>query len=155
MGVIVTFDPQAFLSLFPQFSNIDTATLTGFVYPLATQYVRNDGGGPVANPQSQTNLLNLCVAHLCQLFWPDAAGNPASGLAGQITSATQGSVSVSVAAPTNPNAEWFYQTKFGAALWQAMAPYRTARYLPMVNPQGQGFVQYPWGAGGVGGYGRR
>ena len=149
MGVQVTFDPVAFINLFPQFEPIAQSLLVGFVLPLAEQYVRNDGGGPVRSPASQVNLLNLCVAHLCQLFFP-INGNAPSTLAGQITSATQGSVSVGVAAPSNPNAEWYYQTPFGAALWQAMAPYRTARYLPKVNPQGQGYVQYPWGAGGFG-----
>ena len=149
MGVVVTFDVTAFLTTFPQFVSVGPAVISGFVLPLAEQYVRNDGGGPVNNPASQTNLLNLAVAHLCQLFW-GVNGNAPSTLAGQITSATQGSVSVGVAAPSNPNAEWFAQTPFGLALWQAMAPYRTARYLPRVNPQGQGYVQYPWGAGGFG-----
>ena len=149
MGVVVTFDPVAFIGLFPQFSSIASGTLTAFVLPLAEQYVRNDGGGPVSNPASQTNLLNLAVAHLCQLFW-GVNGDAPSTLVGQITSASQGSVSVGTAAPANPNAEWYYQTPFGAALWQAMAPYRTARYLPRINPQGQGYVQYPWGAGGFG-----
>ncbi len=150
MGVQVTFSAPQFFQLFPQFqSSVSDLQLTNVILPLAEQYVRNDGGGPVESVQSQTNLLNLAVAHICQLFY-GANGQTPSALVGRISDATQGSVSVSVDMPEVPGAAWYMQTPFGAALWQAMAPYRTARYLARVNPTTQGFVQYPLGAGGRG-----
>ena len=129
-------------------------------FDLATTFCRNDGGGPVgagvggcgglfsffsspttsaAATQLQTNMLNLLTAHLAQLFAPLPTGQPASGLVGRITSASEGSVSVSAEFPASPAAAWFLQTAYGAAFWQMSAPFRTARYLP--GPQR---VNNPW-----------
>lgn len=133
MGVIVTFDPNAFIRLFPQFSSITPEMFTQVILPLAQQYCRNDGGGPVATAASQTNLLNLMVAHICQLFYPNGPNGPAGPLVGMIKSVTEGSVDVSVEFPLTQNNAWYMQTPFGAAFWQASAAYRTMRYIPRLN----------------------
>ncbi|MDE3023802.1 MAG: DUF4054 domain-containing protein, partial [Pseudomonadota bacterium] len=56
-------------------------------------------------------------------------GQAASPLVGRINSATEGSVSVTadMGAVTNTQA-WYMQTKYGAAYWQASAPYRNFQY---------------------------
>ena len=67
-----------------------------------------------------------------------SSGGSASGttagpspLVGRITSATEGSVSVSTQFDVPPgSAQWFAQTLYGAEFWTATAAYRTMRYLP-------------------------
>lgn len=129
MGVQVTFDYTTWALLFPQFSTLTEMQVTVLALPLAEQYCRNDGGGPVTTAATQTNLLNLMVAHICQLLF-GANGEAPSPLVGRISGATEGSVSVQTDFPTTANAAWYNQTPFGAAFWAATAPYRTMRYIP-------------------------
>jgi hypothetical protein len=129
VGVQVTFSYTTWAALFPQFSNLTSNQVTGLVLPLAEQYCRNDGGGPVTTAASQSNLLNLMVAHVAQLLFGSTT-QPLSPIVGRISSATEGSVSVQADMPSNPEAAWFYQTQYGAMFWAAMAPYRTMRYFP-------------------------
>lgn len=133
MGVVVTFNYAAWAALFPQFSTITQNQVTNLVLPMAETYCRNDGGGPVTTAAQQTNLLNLMVAHCCQLLF-GVNGNQPSELVGRISDATEGSVSVSADFPTTPTNAWFVQTPFGAMFWQATAPYRTANYRPGCAP---------------------
>jgi Protein of unknown function (DUF4054) len=149
VGVIVNFNFVSWAELFPEFvtNNPPFVALTetqvvGVIYPVAIVYCRNDGGGPVTDTNAQLQLLNLMVAHLCQLFYGSAL-QQVSPLVGQINSATEGSVHVSSQMPTTPNAAWFYQTKYGAAYWQMIAPYRTMRYRPKITPQVQ-LTGWPW-----------
>lgn len=129
MGVQVTFNYANWALLFPQFSNLNSTQVTTLILPLAQQYCRNDGGGPVTDPLIQTNLLNLMVAHVAQLMFGSVT-QPLSPLVGRVSSATEGSVSVQVDMPSTPNSAWFMQTPFGAAFWQASSVYRTMRYIP-------------------------
>src|SRR4051812_40368147 len=118
MGVAVDFDYAAWSALFPQFSTITQQQVSGLVLPIAEQYCRNDGGGPVTTAAIQTNLLNLMVAHCCQLLF-GVNGNAPSEIVGRISDATEGSVSVSTEFPTTPTNAWFVQTPWGAMFWQA------------------------------------
>lgn len=129
MGVAVTFDYTTWSELFPQFSSLTENQVTALALPLAEQYCRNDGGGPVSTAATQANLLNLMVAHICQLLF-GANGQAPSPLVGRISDASEGSVSVRTEFPQTVNAAWYNQTPFGAAFWAATAPYRTMRYLP-------------------------
>lgn len=129
MGVQISFNYDAWTLLFPQFSNLNETQVTTLVLPLAEQYCRNDGGGPVSTAATQTNLLNLMVAHVAQLLFGSTT-QPLSPLVGRISNASEGSVSAGTDFPTTPTNAWFLQTPFGAAFWQACAPYRTMRYLP-------------------------
>lgn len=128
MGVSVTFDFATWQELFPQFSDLTQTQVVNFALPLAQQYCRNDGGGPVNDAVSQASLLNLMVAHVCQLLF-GANGQPPSQLVGRISGASEGSVSVSTADfPSSPSSAWYNMTSFGAMFWAATAPYRTATY---------------------------
>ncbi len=129
MGVIVAFDYTSWAAMFPQFSALTEQQVEGLILPLAQQYHANDGSGPVLTASTQTNLLNLMVAHVAQLmFGPNGTG--ANGAVGRISNATEGSVSLQTEFPTEATNAWFLQTQWGAMYWQACAPYRTMRYIP-------------------------
>lgn len=138
MGVQITFDYQAWLQIYPQFATLSQTQVVSGALPVAELYCRNDGGGPVSTAATQTTLLSLMVAHICQLMY-GVNGEAPSGLVGRINTATEGSVSVGTDFPSTPNNAWFLQTPFGAAYWQATAAYRTMRYIP--GPQR---VFSPW-----------
>lgn len=129
MGVKVDFSYANFISTYPQFASLSEPQVVQGALPVAELYCRNDGGGPVTTAQTQTTLLNLMVAHICQLMY-GANGQPSAGIVGRISNATEGSVSVAAEYPMTPNNAWFMQTPFGAAFWTATAAYRTMRYVP-------------------------
>jgi hypothetical protein len=136
MGAIATFNFTAFVAAYPEFAAISSAQGQAF-WDLGTLYWPNDGTGPVCDQTTQTNLLNMMTAHIAWLKAPrDAAGNPAesgqpaSAIVGRITSANQGSVSVSAENQYSPGTEqWYQQTRYGSAFFAATAAFRTARYL--------------------------
>ncbi len=127
MGIVV-FDEARFKARYPEFATVLDATLDEYFIE-ATIYLDNTDASPVSDVDRRTVLLNMLVAHIAQIN-SGANGQGPSSLVGQITSATEGSVSVSVAnmAATGTSA-WFQQSKYGAAYWQATAPYRTFRYV--------------------------
>ncbi len=90
-------------------------------------------GSPVTDIATRQNLLGLLTAHIATLFAP-LNGVPSPTLFGRISSATEGSVSVSMDIPMIPGAEWFALTKFGFMFWAATARYRTFRYIPARQP---------------------
>lgn len=139
MGVVVTFDYPTWVQLFPQFAYLSSQQI-GLYFNLAEQLHRNDGGGPVTDPTTQSNLLNLLTAHIAQLFAPTPnSTQPARdpSVVGRITSASEGSVSVATEfpMPSNPSSAWFMQTQWGTMYWTASAPFRTMRYLPGMPKQ--------------------
>lgn len=130
---IITFNYDSWVQLFPNFAYISQPQ-ADLYFALATQLQRNDGGGPVTDVQTQTNLLNLLTAHIAQLFAPAPNGQTGRdpSIVGRITNASEGSVSVAteMPMPTNPSSAWFLQTAYGAFYWTASAPFRTMRYIP-------------------------
>jgi Protein of unknown function (DUF4054) len=153
MGVTVTFNYAQWLQLFPSFSYITQPQAQEY-FNLATQVHRNDGGGPVTLASTQTNLLNLVTAHIASLLAPppDNPGGPPArdaAVVGRITSASEGSVSVSTENSFPPgSSQWWQQTQYGAMYWQMSRVFRTARYLKgrprVMNPFGFGtFANFP------------
>lgn len=142
MGCIVQFDWNTFKAAWPALEGIGT-TLAQNYWDIATTMHRNDGGGPINKPTLQTQMLNALTAHLAFLFAPkDQNGNPSSsgtystGVVGQVTSATEGSVSVGVAALTAFNtaqAQWLAQTQAGSLYFAMTAGIRTFNYRPPIN----------------------
>jgi hypothetical protein len=128
MGAVATFDYDAWLALYPEFSNVteDQADLS---FDLATLFLRNDGTGPVCAVSAQLSLLNMLTAHIAFIGYGDSKSGGATGLVGRISGATEGSVSVQTENQYPPgSAQWFQQTKYGAMFWQATAAFRTFRY---------------------------
>jgi len=148
----VTFDWQWWSLRYPELSEWVSPGMAQNYFDIATLYLDNNDGGvptsaqndlwwslglmgypsvgiPVQNIKSRQILLGLLTAHIAALNAP-LNGNAASTLVGRITSATEGSVSVSVAYPEVAGAEWFNQTRYGAMFWTATKQYRTAQYFP-------------------------
>jgi len=147
MGAIATFNPQLFAARYPEFQGLDAA-LTSAYFAEATLYLRNDGTGPVQDAGQQLMLLNMLTAHIASLNQLNPDGSSASGLVGPITSASEGSVSVSSGLVVESGtAGWLQQTAYGAQFLAATAPYRAARYIP-------GRAAYGGAGRGYGGFNR-
>lgn len=136
MGV-VTFDITAFRELYPEFAVASDTLLNALFIQASTLYLDNTDTSLVQDLNERQQLLFLLVAHLCTLrgFGTGQTGGQGGGLVGRITSASEGSVSVSVDNSGSNDASWWYlQTPYGASYWQATAPYRTLRYYPGASP---------------------
>lgn len=131
MGVTVTFDYTTWSARFPEFSATVTEATATTLFAEATIYHRNDGSGPVKDPNQQSILLNYVTAHLAQLYFPieTPSGGTPSQLVGRISNAGQGSVSVGTQNDYPPGTpQWWQQTKYGSSYWAATAGYRTFKY---------------------------
>ena len=132
----VTFDYAAWIARYPEFSSV-SSDLAQLYFDQAELYCRNRLC-PIRKPSTLLMLLNMLTAHIAWLSAPrDASDNasttgssPSPNVVGQITSANEGSVSISTSAIQNENAQWFAQSKYGFDFWQATAAFRTFRYFP-------------------------
>ena len=116
------FDLAAFRARYPEFSAVADATL-GAYFAESGMYLDNTDSSPVIDLYARGLLLNMLVAHIAALS--------AAALVGRISSASEGSVSVSAdMGPVTGSSAWFLQTKYGSSFWQASARYRTFRYFP-------------------------
>lgn len=130
---IVVFDIAAFRERYPEFDTVSDSLLDAY-FAEATIYLDNTDCSPVTDVNQRAVFLNMLVAHIAALN-SGVGGQKASGLVGRVTSASEGSVSVSVdAGPSGASSWWYMQTPYGAAYWQATAAWRTARYLPGASP---------------------
>lgn len=148
MGAVATFSYPTFVGRYPEFQGIDPGLAAAY-FAEATLYLRNDGTGPVQDAGQQLVLLNMLTAHIAKLNALNPDGSSASGLVGPITSATEGSVSVSSGLAVGTGVEgWLQQSSYGYAFWSATAPYRAFRYVPGRG----GYLGLRRGYGGFGGW---
>ena len=155
------FSFDTWIAQFPEFSAVNP-TQAQFYFDLATIIWRNDGCGPVSNPNTQLNLLNLLTSHLATQY-SQSLGDPSPGSpqdantpVGRINNATEGSVSVQTDYGTNISQQmaWAITTKYGSLWWAMTAQYRTAVYMPgLLQPGGLGPGVAGAGYFGPGGYG--
>ena len=125
---VVTFDYGQWLLRFPELRAVPQERATLFFHE-AELYLDNTGTGPVTEPTRLSVLLGLATAHLIQLN-ATVNGVIPSPLVGRVSSASEGSVSVSVdAGQVTATQAWWAQTRYGAAFWQATARYRRMRYV--------------------------
>lgn len=128
MGAVASFDYNGWIQAYPEFIYVPIEQAQNY-FNIATAYHRNDGVTPVTNPVFQDMYLKMIMSHLAQILAPDPTGQPASQIVGRITSASEGSVSVSSEMPLTPqSAAFWYQTKYGTMYWNATKQYRTMRY---------------------------
>ena len=122
----VVFNPAAFKAAYPEFSAVPDATLNG--YFVRSQLFLANEDCPVQDEAKRLQFYWLLVAHIAQL---SGALNPGGvpGPVGRTSSATEGSVSVSLEFNATMGASWFVQTSYGAAFWQATAYLRSFRYV--------------------------
>ena len=153
---VVVFDPAAFQADYPSFSTVSTGALN-FNFSLAELQLNNTCGSRICDAPTRQTLLGLLTAHITALL-NGVNGQPPAGIAGRISDAQEGSVSVSFefTAPTTSQLVASLQTtQWGLMFLAATAKYRTMQYVvpPPVfyNPYGYG----PAGAffGGFNGYG--
>lgn len=130
---VVVFEPAAFKVLYAQFVAVSDATLT-FFFDLATLILNNSCRSIVADGVMRERLLNLLVAHIATLQPTATGGGGGSGpaLAGVISSATEGTVSVDAVwlSQVSQSMAWFIQTQYGALFWQLTSPFRSFRSVP-------------------------
>ncbi len=158
----VTFDVAAFTARYPEFAGCSTPQLQAY-FDETNVYCQNDSCNPAFAAGVLPTLLNMLTAHIAWMNAPrDAQGNPASAgqpsspLVGRISYANEGSVSVATEwkGSGSPSEDFFTQTKYGAAYWQASAQFRTAQYAAQPtligNPIMRGSNPFPF----YGGFGR-
>lgn len=126
---VVIFDPEAFKLRYPAFAGVSDEVLQG-CFDDATLYLSNKDCSIVQDIDKRRQLLWMLTAHLAYL---GGALNPAGGGAlpvGRMSSATEGSVSISSEYNAPWSAAWFAQSSWGAAFWQATLSLRSFRYRP-------------------------
>lgn len=148
-GAIATFVPADFRLAYPAFAvNPPDPVLLAYFNLGGTVWLRNDGTGVVRTVALQTQLMYMLTAHLTYLFSGPDGLNP-SDIVGRISSATEGSVTVASEYASTNNSQWFDQSPYGAAFWQATAALRLGgRFIP-------GPTRFGTGISNRGGRGRR
>ncbi|NNS07336.1 DUF4054 domain-containing protein [Erwinia sp. JH02] len=127
---IVVLDIPKFRAMFPEFSNVTDETLP-FLFDQATDYLNNSDFSLVDDVIKRERLLYLLMAHLASVRYGDANGNGGTGMVGRISSASEGSVSVSSdAGQVEFRYMWYTQSQYGMEFWQATKVYRMANYYP-------------------------
>ena len=151
------FDYDTWVAMFPEMAGVTSPVATGY-FAMATMYIRNDGGGPINDPNMQATVLNLTTAHIAKLFSNQTAGIPVTGgieppntgAVGRVSQASQGSVSATLEMmPAEASSAWFNQTQYGAAAYRMLAPFRTMRYLGPTNRRRFNPPARYWGGFGI------
>lgn len=148
----VVFDYAAWAARFPNLAASIAQPQAQAIFDEA-QYVAigNDLEGQppsiVPNEARRLALFNLLVAHMAVLELRSTQGGGAgAGMVGNISSAGEGSVNVSMADYPVGSGKWFEQTQYGAQLWQMLRPFMMMGYQP--GPKPYVGVPYPrtyWG----------
>ena len=142
----VTFVYADWIAAYPVFSNVSSGAALNF-FNIATLYCSNQLN-PVRTVAELTTLLYMLTAHIAWLQSPrDSTGQPSSSgtefpaLVGRVSGATEGSVSVQTENQYPAGtAQWYQQSPWGSAYWEAIKRYRTMRYRPGIRP-------VPWPGG--------
>ncbi|MGJ0578494.1 DUF4054 domain-containing protein [Xenorhabdus bovienii] len=125
MSDIVELDIKKWRELYPNITATDARLEMYFVE--ATMLLNNTEHSCVKNLKERELLLYLLMAHMATLQNHADAGNNAVGRA---SSATEGSVSISLDYGTTSDSEkWYIQTPYGARYWQLTARYRSFLYV--------------------------
>jgi len=130
MGAIAIFNYEIWQAQFRKFTAVSQVQAQGY-WNEACLIHNNTGNGPVTDPTQQQTLLNLLTAHIAFL---DVGhdGNPSTpsqGMPGRVSSASQGSVSLSTEfSGTGKNEAYYAQSTYGIRYWRAMRPFWTFRY---------------------------
>lgn len=122
----VVFDPAVFKVRYPEFSAISDSQLDAY-FTEATFYLSNANNSLVQNLQRRALLLNMLTAHVAFLggvLSADGLPKPV----GRLSQASEGSVSASFEGAPAGSAQWYQQTQYGAAFWQATSALRGFRY---------------------------
>lgn len=161
----VVFEYAGWVTAYPQFGNVSPGQAQEFFNricdPGGSALINNTPTSPIpycptATPPVRTRLfiLNAAVAHLAYLETPDASGNVRP--VGRISQAAEGSVSLGLeyAAPQTDSQAFWNQSTYGAYVWIALLPFRSAKYIPGPPQNPYGGILGRRGGFYVGGRGR-
>lgn len=130
---VVTFSYSDWSTRYPELATSVNPATAQLYFNEAQLYCDNTATSlitDVSQGGERETLLNMVTAHIAALNAP-INFQPSSPLVGRINSATQGSVSVQTQMDVAPgSAQWYAQTKYGIAFWQATAKYRMMTYVP-------------------------
>ena len=139
----VIFDYTAWSLRYPELAAWVSPTLAGNYFSEAGLYCNNSNTSLIPSDNGVRGMiLNMLTAHIAALNAP-LGGQDSSPLVGRINNATEGSVSVQADLQVPMTAAWFSLTKYGLAAWQAILPYRSARYFPAA-PQRWNGLGWRW-----------
>ncbi|NKI68956.1 DUF4054 domain-containing protein [Collimonas pratensis] len=144
IGGVVAFDYTAWSVRYPELASSVAQPLAQQYFNEAQLYCDNTPCSPIRDASvggQRSMLLNMLTAHIAALNAP-IGGQPSSSLVGRISNATEGSVSVATQMDLPAGSpQWFAQSKYGIAFWQATSQYRTMHYVPgpvpVINPYGR------------------
>lgn len=140
------FEYQTWAFQFPELAvSVPPGQAAGY-FARACNFISNTPMSPIQDIPTRTTLLYLATAHIAALN-ATLNGQAPTGLVGRISSATEGSVSVSTDLQVPGSAAWWGQTRYGYECWSAMAPYRTFRYAPNPRPVVQPWPPYGFNGG--------
>lgn len=129
---VAVFVYADWIAMFPEMSSVPEPAAAGF-FSIAELLLDNTDCSPVQNVTQRTSLLYFATAHVASLAgYPVAAGGTAapSGVVGRVSSATEGTVSVSTDyGAVSSQQAWWLQSQYGATFWQLTAAFRTMRYI--------------------------
>jgi len=133
----VVFDYSTWALRYPELASSVSQPLAQMYFQEAQLYVDNSPCSIIPNCSplyQRAQFLNMITAHIAALN-ASLGGQPPNPLVGRISNATEGSVNVTVENQYPPgSAQWFQQSKYGSAFWQASAAYRTMHYVPGAVP---------------------
>lgn len=141
-STVAVFNGAAFLARYPEFTASYNANPAYYasLFAEAGLYLNNTPCSIVQDVNFRGVLLNMITAHIAFIGGAlTADGQPKP--VGRVTGASQGSVSAQFDYPTTQpgSGEWFAQSQYGIAFWQATTCYRGARYFPQPT-QVEGFT---------------
>lgn len=130
MSGVVVFDPVEFRALYPAIQA--TNDQLDMYFDMAETFLDNTKCSVVKDLGARKRLLYLLVAHIATLTGQAEQGN---NVVGRVSSATEGTVSISLDYGTMGNNErWYLQTPWGAMYWQLTKKYRSAVYRLGLRP---------------------
>jgi Protein of unknown function (DUF4054) len=137
----VIFNYQAWAARFPVLAqSIPIDVATGY-FDEAAMYFNNTSGSGCQDPKQRQTILFLLTAHIATLYGSGGSGAAGgTGMVGRVSSATEGSVSVSSDMEGTAQSAWYDQTQFGASAYRLMRKYARVRYYPGPRPV---FDPYP------------
>jgi hypothetical protein len=128
----VVFNYQAWAARFPTLAQSISQDIAQVYFDDAgSLYFNNTGASPASDAGQRQRILFLIVAHLATLYGTINGEEPSS-MVGRISSASEGSVSVSSEMPgvDDITTAWWMQTPFGASAYQAMRKFALTWYVP-------------------------
>lgn len=130
---VAVFNSAVFLGRYPEFTAAYNANpaLFAAMFAEAGLYLNNTDCSVVQDVNLRGVLLNMLTAHIAFIGGVlTADGQPKP--VGMVTGASQGTVSAQFSYPiTQPGSgEWFAQSAYGIAFWQATTCYRGMHYSP-------------------------